>query len=115
MSLEGLQGQARPSLRCRGALAVFTSSMRSQLKLRCIPCDIEPELNKNVKWNSPTKLKMTPPGCGVQDAAGSIDREWQNLRPVKWTVINNLTAESFVWQVLICGDATWSMPPNVPS
>lgn len=32
--LEGLQGQARPSLRCRGALAVFTSSMRSQLKLR---------------------------------------------------------------------------------
>ncbi len=34
MSLEGLQGQARPSLRCRGALAVFTSSMRSQLKLR---------------------------------------------------------------------------------
>jgi len=34
ISLEGLQGQARPSLRCRGALAVFTSSMRSQLKLR---------------------------------------------------------------------------------
>lgn len=53
--------------------------------------------------------------CCVQDAAGSIDRKWQNLRPVKWTVINNLTAKSLVWQVLICGDATWSMPPNVPS